>query len=72
LAATLWAQGDRAGARALLEQVVEARRRVLGAEHPDTVTSMNILASTLGPQGVRARVRALLEQVLKALRRIPG
>ena len=36
LAATLRAQGDLAGARALQEQVLEARRRVLGEEHPDT------------------------------------
>ena len=39
LADTLRAQGDLAGARALQERVLEARRRVLGEEHPDTLTA---------------------------------
>ena len=37
-------QGDYAGARQLEERVLEARKRVLGEEHPDTLTSMNNLA----------------------------
>jgi hypothetical protein len=35
LAQTLHAQGDLAGARKLQEQVLEARGRLLGKEHPD-------------------------------------
>ena len=37
LAETLRAQGDLAGARGLQEQVLDLRRRVLGAEHPNTL-----------------------------------
>jgi Tetratricopeptide repeat len=32
-------------------QVMETRKRVLGKEHPDTLTSMANLASTYGNQG---------------------
>ena len=46
LAATRWAQGDHAGARALHEEVYATLRRVLGDEHPDTLTSANNLAAT--------------------------
>ena len=44
LADTLRAQGDLNGARELQEKVLEIRRRILGEEHPDTLTSMNNLA----------------------------
>jgi len=56
----------------LQERVLDAFRRVLGDEHPDTLTSMNNLAGTLGEQGDLASARALLEQVLAALRRVLG
>jgi len=35
------------GARGLHEQALAACRRVLGDEHPNTLTSMNNLAATL-------------------------
>jgi hypothetical protein len=44
LALTLYAQGDPAGAQELKEQVLAARRRVLGEEHPDTLAAKRILA----------------------------
>jgi cholesterol oxidase len=44
---TLRAQGDLDGARVLHEQALSARRRVLGDEHPDTVTSERLLAQTV-------------------------
>ncbi|PVH90155.1 hypothetical protein DM02DRAFT_79756, partial [Periconia macrospinosa] len=34
-----------------IQEVLEKRRRILGEEHPDTITAMNNLASTLGDQG---------------------
>jgi len=34
-----------AGTRTLQEQVLEARARLLGKKHPDTLTSMNNMAS---------------------------
>jgi tetratricopeptide (TPR) repeat protein len=51
LAETLRAQGDLTGARALQEQVLELRRRVLGAEHPDIAASLRALAETLQAEG---------------------
>ena len=72
LASTLRNQGDLAGARKLEEAVLEARRRVQGEEHPDTLTSMNNLASTLGNQGDLAGARKLQEAVLEARRRVQG
>jgi hypothetical protein len=47
LAQTLKAQGDLPGARKIEEQVLDVRRRVLGAEHPDTVTAAWNLFCTL-------------------------
>ena len=44
--------------------MVTARRRLLGEEHPDTLTAMNNLAQTLYVQGDLARARTLQEQVL--------
>ncbi|KAA0585923.1 tetratricopeptide (TPR) repeat protein [Azospirillum lipoferum] len=72
LAATLWNQGDLAGARELQEEVLAVRRRVFGGEHPDTLTAMNNLASTLWSQGDLAGARELQEQVLTVRRRALG
>jgi len=66
------AQGDRAGARWLGERVLEVSRRVLGEEHPDTLTSMNNLALTLLAEGDRAGARRLGERVLEARSRVHG
>ena len=37
--------GDTREARGMLEKVVEDRRRMLGANHPDTVESIEALAA---------------------------
>jgi tetratricopeptide (TPR) repeat protein len=63
-------RGEFTVARALEEQALEVLRLVRGADHPDTLTSMNNLAGTLGAQGDRAGARALQEQVLEASRRV--
>ncbi len=63
LAETLRALGDHAGARELHEQTLAARRRLLGDEHPDTLSSMNNLAETLGALGDHAGARELHELV---------
>ncbi len=47
LAESLSAQGDLPGARTLREQVVAGCRRILGDEHPDTVTAMHSSTSPL-------------------------
>lgn len=69
---TLWAQGDLLGARGLQETVLAVRRRVLGKEHPDTLTSMNNLAETLRTQGDLPGARGLQETVLAVRRRVLG
>jgi hypothetical protein len=46
LASTYWNQGRWDEAEQLGVQVMETRTRVLGAEHPSTLTSMANLART--------------------------
>jgi hypothetical protein len=65
-------KGDLAGARKLQEQVLEAMARLMGKEHPDTLTSMNNLALTLYAQRDLAGARKLQEQVLEAKARLLG
>ena len=65
-------KGNHKDAHELLERVLEARRRVLGEEHPDTLMSMNNFAATLRAQGDHAGARELLERVLEARRRVLG
>ncbi len=71
------ARFDREGGRYALAQKayetqLQARKRVLGEEHPDTLTSMNNLASTLWNQGDLPGARRLQEAVLDAQKRVLG
>ena len=66
LASTLQAQGDLAGARALQEQVLTVRRRVLGEEHPSTLISMNNLAGTLWHCSERIEAIELISRAVEA------
>jgi tetratricopeptide (TPR) repeat protein len=50
----------------------ECWKQLLGAEHPDTLTSMENLAGTLGAQGDHAGARAIQEEVLAVRRRLLG
>ena len=52
--------------------MLEASARLLGKEHPDTLTAMNNLAGTLYAQGDLAGARKFQEQVLEALGRLLG
>ena len=61
-----------ADARGLQETVLAVCRRVLGEEHPDTLTSMSNLAETLRAQGDLPRARGLQESVLAVRRRVLG
>ena len=47
-------------------------RRILGEEHPDTLTSMANLAATYSDQGRTGEAAALQEEVLQKFRRILG
>ncbi len=69
LALTLRSQGDASSARKLHEEVLAARRRVLGKEHPDTLRSMwwlcYIQAESDGIEVDQDMVETLLEGVRK-------
>ena len=54
------ALGAYAEARPLYERALAIREKVLGAEHPDTATSLNNLAILLRAQGDLAAARPLL------------
>jgi hypothetical protein len=72
LADTLRTQGDLAGARKLQEEVVDIVCRVLGPEHPNTLTSMRNLAVTRQAQGDLKGARDLQEETLDTVRRMFG
>ncbi|KAF1813825.1 hypothetical protein P152DRAFT_394012, partial [Eremomyces bilateralis CBS 781.70] len=53
-------------------QVMEASKRVLGAEHPHTLTSMNNLASTYWNQGRWKEAEELEAQMMDTSKRVLG
>jgi tetratricopeptide (TPR) repeat protein/predicted Ser/Thr protein kinase len=55
-----------------LERAVELRKRTLGPEHPDTLSSMNELGNLYNYEGKYAAAEALLSQVLAARQRLLG
>ena len=55
-----------------MEQVLEASKRSLGEEHPDTLRSMNNLAISYSDLGRRNEAVELREQVLEASKRSLG
>ena len=65
-------RGDYRSARTLLEQAVDAYRGMQGADHPDTLTSMNNLAEALHAQGDVKGAHILHKRVLTARRRVLG
>ena len=65
-------RGSFTSARILDEQVLNVRHRLLGEDHPDTLTSKDNLAVTLYTLGDLPAARALHEQVLDARRRVLG
>ena len=60
------------GAQRLEEEALAIRQRVLGPEHPDTLTSMLTVAHTLYAIGDLSRARKLQEEVLESFRRVLG
>ena len=71
LALILCQRGQLAEAQQLQRQVLEARQRTLGEEHPDTLTALNNLTITLRQQGkvAEAEQLQLQVQVLEARKR---
>ena len=53
-------------------QVMETRKRVLGKEHPDTLTSMGNLVWTYGNQGRWKEAEELEVQVMETYKRMLG
>ena len=64
--------GDYAGADSLFRRALEARERVLGPEHPDTLNSVNNLASLLLRKGDYAGADPLVRRALEARERVLG
>jgi len=64
--------GGYAAARDLQRRVLDARERVLGAEHPDTLTSRHQLAFWTGEAGDRAAAQDLLAALLSVDERVLG
>ena len=52
--------------------MLELRQRVLGPEHPDTLTSMNNLGAALDSSGQHAEAAAMHKQVLEVQQRVLG
>jgi tetratricopeptide (TPR) repeat protein len=71
-AAYLHARGEPRPASSLLERVHRHRTDVLGADHPDTLTSATNLAVDLWSLGEYERARALNEETLVRRRRVLG
>ncbi|HSK77569.1 MAG TPA: FxSxx-COOH system tetratricopeptide repeat protein, partial [Thermoanaerobaculia bacterium] len=65
-------RGDLARARRLEEKTLEIQEHVLGAEHPDTLTSRNNLAETLRALGDLTGARGIQEQTLEIQERVLG
>jgi hypothetical protein len=53
-------------------QVMETRKRMLGKEHPDTLTSMAHLASTFWNQGRWKETEELFMQVMETIQKVLG
>ena len=65
--------GDDSRAQVQLdEDTLARRRRVLGDDHPDTLTSAYILAAKLSEQGDYQAARELTEDTLARRRRVLG
>ncbi|KAH6681362.1 hypothetical protein B0J14DRAFT_633104 [Halenospora varia] len=65
-------QGRWKEAEKLFVQVMETRKRVLGQEHPDTLTSIANLASTYWNQGRWEEAEKLEVQVVETRKRVLG
>ena len=72
LASTYGNQGRWTEAEKIEVQVVETSRRVLGDEHPETLTSMANLASTYWNQGRWTEAEKIEVQVVETRRKVLG
>ena len=70
LACSLHGQGKHAEAVQMQRELLDVQRRVLGPEHPHTLTTMSNLASSLRGQGKRAEAETMLRELLDVQRRV--
>ena len=68
----LYSDGRYKEAEKSFSQVIEIRQKVLGLEHPNTLTSMNNLASTFWNQGQWKEAKELEIQVMEIRKRVLG
>ena len=68
----LWQMGRYAEAEPLARELLELRTKLLGKEHPDTLTSVNNLANVLDDKGDYAGAEALYRRCLEAHERTLG
>jgi len=72
LAGVLQAQGNLEEARLLLVEALEGSRRVLGSDHPDTLTSMLGLGVVLSKLNDGEAAAALLRECFDGRQRVLG
>ena len=72
LASTYCNQGCWKEAEELEIQVMKTRKKVLGEEHPSTLTSMNNLAFTLKSKSSEAEAISIMETCFKLQKQILG
>ncbi|MDI1492405.1 MAG: hypothetical protein OHK93_003619 [Ramalina farinacea] len=72
LASTYRNQGRWKEAEELEVRVMETRKRVLGEEHPDTLTSMANLAFTIKSQGRNDHAIELMKRCVKLRQQLLG
>ena len=65
-------QGKRAETEPMYRQALADRTRVLGADHPHTITSEPGLAHCLDDQGKRAEAEPMYRQALETFTRVLG
>lgn len=65
-------QGDEAGASALYSEVLAMQSRILGPDHPETLTTKASLAATMSRQGNYEEAKRLEMSVLRTMQRVLG
>jgi tetratricopeptide (TPR) repeat protein len=72
IALLLWYEGRAKEAEELMLKVLESTTRVLGYEHPETLSAMANLAASYGAQGRSKDAEQILVQVVKVMSRVLG
>jgi tetratricopeptide (TPR) repeat protein len=72
LASLLQSQGKSDEAEPMYRQALALREKVLGKEHPDTLTSMNNLAGLLEGQGKYDEAEPIYRQTLALMEKVLG